>query len=108
MTLTISSLSVQYVRAPVAAELNGAVYNPTSDTVQFAFMAVGATPASGDWHAGSWETVTGPPAQYIARCLVGGTAGVVLTAGTYVVWLKVTDNPEVPVAQVGVLTVAAF
>ena len=96
----ISALSTEYLRFKVYATVLDAPYNPTSDTVQFAF------PASGNpvtWYAGSWETIGD---QYVARVLVGPTGGVVtLTAGTYSVFMKITDSPEVPVRNLGTLTV---
>jgi hypothetical protein len=102
--LTISSLSTEYVQVPVSATVNGVAINPTSDPVQFAFMAAG-NPGLTDWHTGSWSTVA--PTTYLAQCLVGpGNGGVPLLAGsTYAIWVKVTDSPEVPVRQVGLLKI---
>jgi hypothetical protein len=102
--LTISSLSTEYVQVPVSAVVSGGIVDPTSDPVQFAFMVTG-NPSTGDWHTGSWTTIA--PTTYIAQILVGpGNGGVVLTAGsTYAIWVKVTDNPEVPVRQVGLLKI---
>lgn len=99
--LHISTASKEYVRAEVEANINGVPYDPTGDTVMFAFTAtdnlVGAS-----WYTGSWET--GGTTGYIARCLVG--PGVVdLAKGTYVIHVKVTDNPEVPIKRAGVLVV---
>lgn len=104
----LSPLSTEYVEIPVSVVKSGAVVSPTADTVQFAFMPLGKAPGVSDWHAGDWETLPGPPAVYMARVLVGpGTGGVVVPAGSYVVWVKVTDNPEVPVLQAGTLVIAA-
>lgn len=102
--ITMSSLSTEYVQVPISATAAGVPVNPTSDQVQFAFMATG-NPSPGDWHLGSWETIA--PNTYIAQCLVGpGSGGVTLTAGTtYSIWVKVTDNPETPVRQVGLLKI---
>jgi hypothetical protein len=101
----MSTLSTEYVRVKVAATVNGAAINPTSDAVQFAFTLDGANPTS--WVSGSWETdATGQVAIYYARTLVGPSGGTVLAAGTWTVWLKVTDSPETPVRQVGVLIVS--
>lgn len=106
MGLEISSLSKEYVKVPVAATVNGVLINPTADAVQFAFMPLGASPASGDFKSASWETAgTSPNVVYYARCLVGPGGTVTLAAGVYVVWVKVTDNPEIPVKQAGTLTV---
>lgn len=105
--LTISTASLEYVRVRVSARKSGAVYNPTSDVVSLAFVQAGATPVSGDWKAAVWETDTSNPALpvYRAMCLVGTGGTVALAAGTYMVWVKVTDNPEAPVLQAGVLKV---
>ena len=93
--ITLSRLSTEFVQIAVAATVNGAPVNPTGDTVQMAFTKDGAIPGSGDWHGASWETAG---ITYYAQCLVGPVnGGVVLTPGTYSIWLKVVDNPEVPV-----------
>lgn len=95
MALEISSLSRQYVKVPVAAKLAGAVVNPTADVVTMAFPVHGSDPAT--WLAATWETdATSTPATYLARCNVGPGGTVTLAAGTYDVWVKVTDSPEIP------------
>lgn len=102
--ITLSSLSTEYVQVPVSATAAGVPVNPTSDQVQFAFMPTG-NPAGADWHLGSWETIA--PDTYLAQILVGpGSGGIPLAAGTtYQIWVKVTDNPEQPVRQVGLLKI---
>ena len=104
--LVQSSLSLQYIRVPVSATLNGAVYDPTLSTVQLAFPVQGVAPVSGDLKAASWETdvTTSPPVHY-ARCLVGPGGAIVLTVGRYDVWVKITDSPEQVYTKVGVLVV---
>lgn len=101
MATSIPALSTEYVRVQVTASSAGAVVNPTSDTIQFAFPATTVQPSV--WYSGSWETISG---VYYARCLVGPTGGVVtLTVGnSYDVWVKITDSPEVPVRKVTTLT----
>jgi hypothetical protein len=101
---SISVLSTEYVKVSVAQSVSGAVYNPTADTVQFAFLtSQTANPATNDWVTGSWETAG---TRYYARCLLGpGAGGHPLAVGTYFVWLKITDSPEVPVRDVGTLRV---
>lgn len=102
--MVISSLSTEYVRIRIVAEKNGAFIDPTPDTVQFSFPATG-NPTT--WSAGSWETDTDTLGNkvYYARCLVGPLGTVTLTAGKYDVWVKITDNPEIPVINAGRLTV---
>ncbi|MCC6629960.1 MAG: hypothetical protein IT340_21495 [Chloroflexi bacterium] len=100
--MRISALSLEYVRVRVAATEAGAAVNPTSDTVVMAFVAEGAAPAGGDWKTAGWETdTTTNPDTYYARCLVGPSGAVTLTAGVYDVWVKVTDTPEAPVLRAG-------
>jgi hypothetical protein len=102
----ISTASLEYVRVPVAAKVDGAAHDPTEDTVTMAFLATTAAPASGDWKTASWETDTGPdPDTYYARCLVGTGGAVVLTAGVWHVWVKVADSPETPVKRAGLIRV---
>lgn len=101
--ITISASSLEYVRCAVKSTLNGAPYNPTNDAVQFSFTTGPSAP--GTWNTGSWETDSVAGTQYIARCLVGPSGTITLTPGTYTIWVKITDNPEVPVKQPGQLKV---
>jgi len=103
----VSSLSLEYVRVAVSATANGSVVNVSADIVTMAFPVTGVAPVIGDWKSSSWETdATHTPATYYARCLVGPAGTVVLTAGTYDVWVKVTDNPEIPARKAGELFVS--
>jgi hypothetical protein len=102
MIATISAASTEYVKVAVFATKNGQVVNPTSDTVQMAFT--NAPPQTGDWKAASWETAA---PSYFARCLVGPSGVIQLAPGTYDVWVKVTDIPEIPVKNAGRLDVTA-
>ena len=92
-----STLALEYVRSAVARD---DASDPTGDVVKLAFMSTTANPGSGDWKTSDWETVSG---IYYARCLVGPGGTVTLTAGDYHVWVKVTDNPEIPVRKAGIL-----
>lgn len=97
-TLQQSVVSTQYIQIAVNAISNGAAYDPTNDVVAMAFVPVQSSPASpvpDQWQTASWETDPGP--VYWAQILVGpANGGVVLAAGSYVVWVMVTDNPEIP------------
>jgi hypothetical protein len=107
-TIGISHLSLQYVGIPVkTTTLAGAAYNPTSDTVQMAFMPTATqVPQSTDWQACVWAAVTSNLLfPYAAYCLVGPGGTITLGLGTYVVYLKVTDNPEIPVKIIGQLEI---
>jgi len=80
------------------------VVDPTSDTVQMAF--VNGEPTSGDWKTATWEADSSTnPTTYYARCLVGPGGTVTLSDGDYQVWVKITDSPEVPVLKAGRLVV---
>lgn len=97
--MTLSSLSIEYVRFEVVDEFAGT--NPTTLTVLIAFPSRGDAPVSGDWKTATWETEAG---KYYARTLVG-TGGAVLAAGNYDVWVKLTDSPEVIQRNVGRLRI---
>jgi hypothetical protein len=96
MSVVISDLSTVYVKSRIVATVNGTTYNPTGDTVEVAFKAPGVDPAGPDWHAASWETAG---TAFYARLLVGPVGGLVLAAGTYKMWVRITDAPEVPVLE---------
>lgn len=93
--MQISVLSTVYVEVPVSST----PHDPTGDPVYMAFVAQGVTPSSGDWNVASWVADASPPT---AACLVGPVnGGVVLPAGIYVVWVRITDSPEVPAIPAG-------
>lgn len=99
-----SVLSTQMIQVQVTV-WSPSAYDPTSDTVQFAFTTLGypGTEPSA-WVTGSWVTFPGP--AYWAQCLVGpANGGTALSIGTWQVWLKITDSPEVPVFQPALLTI---
>jgi hypothetical protein len=104
--LNISALSLEYVRARVVAKEGSTEVDPTSYTVKMAFTTT--TPVTNDWKTATWETDADPePDVYYARCLVGPAGTVTLTAGTYLVWVKITNaTPEVPVKFAGTLNVS--
>jgi hypothetical protein len=103
MKWEISSISKEYVPAAVTAP-----HDPTALTVMFAFttseVAAGAT-----WYSGSWDgaAVLQSDGTYraIAQCMVGPGGTVTLAVGSYVVHVKVTDNPEIPAKKAGILKV---
>jgi hypothetical protein len=100
--VNLLATSTENVHVPVTTTVNGAPSDPTVDTVQMAFMVTG-DPADSDWHPATWETVGN---THNAICLIGPAAGgIPLAPGTYTVYIKVTDNPEIPVKQAGYLTI---
>jgi hypothetical protein len=101
--ITMSSLSTQYVLVPVTSLVAGQSVSPVADEVQFAFAPVGSDPSA--WTPGSWQDGT-TNGLYVAQCLIGpANGGLVLAPGLYEIWVKVTDDPEVPVLQAGLLQV---
>ena len=107
-TIGMSQLSLQYVGVPVkASTLAGASYDPTSLTVQMAFMPTATqVPGSSDWQTALWATVSGNVLYpYAAYCLVGPGGTITLGIGTYVMYLKVTGVPEIPVQITGQLQI---
>jgi hypothetical protein len=97
-----SAASLEYVNVRVTAKLVKTAYNPTTKPVDMAFVSTSSSPADDDWNTAEWETVDG---EYIAKCLVGPTGTRSLDPGTYAVYVRVTDDPEVPVIYAGVLEV---
>lgn len=101
---TLASASTENVQVPVQVYKAGQPYDPSLDTVQFAFITSGGQPVTGDYHAGSWTVNS--QGIHLAQCLVGpANSGVVLAPGTYTVWVKITDTPEVPVRPAGTLAI---
>jgi hypothetical protein len=106
-SIGMSRLATQYYLVPVNATKAGAAYNPTSDTVQFAFMPQATqVPGNTDWVSGSWDTNTSSVLfPYNAKCLVGPSGTITLGIGTYYAYCKITDSPEIPVLVAGILQI---
>lgn len=99
----LSASATTYVRIPVYADNDGVQVNPTTYTVNMAFIPVisNSVPGLSDWKAASWNTTA--QGGYVAQCLVGPSGGTItLTAGTtYNVWIQIIANPETFVANTG-------
>lgn len=95
--LSVPVGSKQYVRVPVE-DITGA--DPTSDVVEMSFPRIGVDPTT--FVTGSWMTISG---VHYARCMIGPGTSAILTVGYYDVYVKVSDNPEVPVLYAGTLEV---
>ena len=107
-TIGMSQLSLQYVGVPVkATTLTGASFDPTALPVQMAFMPTATqVPGNSDWQSAVWATVSGNLLYpYAAYCLVGPGGTVTLGLGTYVMYLKISGVPEVPVQIAGQLQI---
>lgn len=107
-TIGLSHLATEYVLIPIAATKSGQPYNPTGDTVQFAFMPTPTqVPQVSDWVSGSWDTDTASVIYpYSAKCLVGPAGTTSLGIGTYIIYVKITDSPEIPVLIGGYLQIS--
>lgn len=100
-TLSISSLTKEFLKTQVTHTVNGTTVDPTTKPVEWAFVTSG-NPTDTDWVTGDWETT---PDGYYARIIVGPGSTKVLAVGTYTAWIRITDNPEVPVRIVGKVSV---
>ncbi len=96
----LSSLSREYVSYAVSASEGGSAIDPTTLNVEMAFTV--GEPVTGDWKDADWETSSG---VYLARCLVGPGGTITLSDGSYSVWIRITDSPEMPVMHVGYLVI---
>jgi len=114
--LSIFALSTQYVSTNIT---NSEGVNPTSDVVRFAFLgpvsnvsqASELVPTTGTtYYTGFWPSmspVINTANSYTATILVGPTGGTVnLSTGTYLMIVKVTDDPEVPIVRCGPVSVS--
>lgn len=101
--IAIAAVSTVYLPVNVTALLGGSPFNPTSSVVQFAFIAGPNEPQTSDWHNGAWASTNAP---YVAQILIGpANGGLVLPLGSYIIWVKVISNPQVPVFSVGTLEI---
>ncbi len=103
--VTVSSLSTTYVKCRISATENGVASDPTTGTVDFAFLSEAdeqTDPESGDWSTGLWETASD---GYWGKCLVGPSGVATLAKGSYDVWVRVTKTPEEVIDRVGVLNI---
>jgi len=104
----MSHLATLDYLVPVNATQSGAAYNPSSDTVQMAFMPTPTqVPQNADWQTGAWDA--NPSSllyPYNAKCLVGPAGTITLGIGTYEVYVKIADNPQIPVLLAGSLQIS--
>lgn len=104
----MSALSSKYVQVPIGATTpTGASYNPTADAVYFAFMPHGTgQPAPADWHGGTWAATTSTNGTYWIQILIGpDNGGLNLGPGTYRIWYRVNDDPEVDAEAADILRI---
>ena len=101
-TFSINRNSKEYLPVQVSATKEGVSFNPTGDSVQIAIPKTNVQPVSGDWKSASWDSYDG---EYFARILVGPGGDIVPLPGTYDIYVKVTDSPEVPALYAGKLII---
>lgn len=88
----ISQLSEEYIKIGVTV---AGGKDPTADVVQIAITPAGAQPST--WVPAVWENDAG---VYYAKILVGpGSTIGTLGTGRHQVWVKITDNLEIPVLR---------
>lgn len=99
MVLTQPAVSTEPVQVQIGALLDGAAYDPTGDAAAMAFVTVptigpAAAPASSSpsWVTASWETDSSPVTSYWVTLLVGPNGGVNLTAGSWQVFVRISDS----------------
>lgn len=107
---SIPATSLQYLDPPVVVtpkDLDNVPFDPTTDSVAFAFVANGDDIDLATFYPGVWGTdASTTPDTYQATILVGPGGTVTLIEGNYNVLIKITDSPEVPVIPIpGLLTV---
>ncbi|MBB5108307.1 hypothetical protein [Streptomyces spectabilis] len=96
--MDLAALSTEYVKITVVAKAGGASLNLGAPP-EFAFLADGTTPDTGDWHTGEWLAPH-------ARILIGPEGGeTTLTEGDYRVWIKFAGGTETPIHRTGTLTI---
>jgi hypothetical protein len=98
--LRISTQSKVYVKVPIKAVKAGVAFDPRSDAVSLTFSKSEALTGLETWYVGTWEAST-TAGKYLGRVVVGPAGAVQLTAGTWYVFSKITDNPEAPVLEHG-------
>lgn len=101
MNWNLSVVSKEQIQATITSPKD-----PTGLTVAFAFTLTD-TAVGAQWYTGSWDgpAVLQDDGSYraVAQCLIGPNGGEVeLSTGAYVVWVRISDNPEVPVKRAGV------
>lgn len=100
----LSQVSTEYLEVEVIFDSDGVSADPTGDVVEFSFPPGGTLPAV--WFAGTWETFQAQGVGAVARILVGPGGGAAsFTPGTYGLWIRIFDDVESPVFDVGSFTV---
>lgn len=91
--------STEYVAVAVTVFKDGFVQNLGSDPVQMAFrsvLTVGDVLAPLVFVDAEWEVVRD---VYYARALVGPESDSDLSIGTYTIWVKIYNTPQLPIRK---------
>jgi hypothetical protein len=95
--LHLPAASTEYVKVTITSDVTlGA------QPVEFAFLATGDPDADTTWHTASWA---GDAGTTRAARLLAGPGAVELAAGWWTLWVRVTDDPEIPVREAGPLKI---
>jgi hypothetical protein len=106
MTMTIETTnairiplsSTEYLKVWITADVT-----LSAQTVYMAVIPARGRPTAPDWKPADW---TGSPGTTRAAMLfVGAESDNVIAIGDWDVWVKVSDNPEIPTDPAGRLTV---
>jgi hypothetical protein len=92
--------SREYLHVPVTAPV-GVVL--ATQVVSISLVEYGADP--GGYQAAAWDSAQAAGRERDAVLLIGAGTTLAETAGDYSVWVKVTDNPEIPVQHAGLLRI---
>jgi hypothetical protein len=77
-------------------------WNPTTDPVAASLLPLGSgDPQESDWQPAEWA----PGMTSTARILIGPGTAFPLTPGNYRLMWRITDDPEVPVLNSGIVPV---
>lgn len=94
-TITRNRASVEYLSVEVEGDVD------LDMVVELAVTPLSEQPEAGDWVSASWTGDLAP--TRIARVDPDDVDG--LAPATYRVWVRLTDNPEVPVVEAGRLKI---
>lgn len=94
----VSSLSKEFVWANIT-ELNSV--NISAVIIELAITPYGIKPVSTDWLTPGVSESPSLPVRRVALLVGPGGGVLVLTEGTYDLWRRVTDSPEVSIDRVG-------
>ncbi len=90
--------SAEYLKVTVTADVS-----LSAQAVSIAVIPARTRPETGDWISATWMGSAGTTRN--AAILIGPGTSNVYPLGTYDVWVKVGDTPEIPTDDAGRLTI---